>query len=59
MAQDAVVPMLEAHTDAKVNKDNIKIVPLENNKFDVICIDTKALFSLLLKQMREAMLKWQ
>jgi predicted RNase H-like HicB family nuclease len=52
MTQDAVGLMLEAHTDGKVNKDNIKIVPLENNKFDVICSDTKALVSLLLKQMR-------
>ena len=52
MAQDAVGLMLEAHTEGKVNKDNIKIVPLENNKFDVICSDTKALVSLLLKQMR-------
>ena len=52
MAQDAVGLMLEAHTDGKVNKDNIKIIPLDGNKFDVICCDTKALVSLLLKQMR-------
>jgi predicted RNase H-like HicB family nuclease len=52
MAQDAVGLMLEAHTDGKINKENVKIVPLENNKFDVICSDTKALVSLLLKQMR-------
>ncbi len=52
MAQDSVGLMLEAHTDGKINKENVKIVPLENNKFDVICSDTKALVSLLLKQMR-------
>lgn len=52
MAQDAVGLMLEDHTDGRINKDNVKIIPLENNKFDIVCTDTKALVSLLLKQMR-------
>jgi len=52
MVQDAIGLMLEVHTEGKINKDNIKIIPLDSRKFDVICSDTKSLHSFLLKQQR-------
>lgn len=52
MIQDAIGLMLEVHTEGKINKDNIKIIPLDSGKFDVICSDTKSLISFLLKQLR-------
>jgi hypothetical protein len=52
MVQDAIGLMLEVHTEGKINKNNITIIPLDSEKFDVICSDTKSLHSFLLKQQR-------
>lgn len=53
MARDAVGLLLEDHTKGKVTQENVSIIPNESEAgFDVYCTDTKALVSLVLKQLR-------
>jgi predicted RNase H-like HicB family nuclease len=51
MAQDAVGLLLEDHTDERISAKDVSVY-LEGNCFDISCKDTKALISLLIKQIR-------
>lgn len=52
MARDAVGLMLEDHTDGKVTEKDVKVIQGEFGSFEIETSATKALTTLILKQVR-------